>query len=105
MTLKLKEGDVKSTDVCDKALAVINSWRQSSSHACISTLCHALHNDGLQRIDESFFGHIRDLTLTDLEAAALSFIARKCQTQQAKAAALQVRKFLFGFTAGRAWNT
>ena len=69
MTLKLKEGDVKSTDVCDKALAVINSWRQSSSHACISTLRDALHKIGLQRIDESVFGHIRDLTLTDSKAA------------------------------------
>ena len=71
MTLKLKEADVvKSTDVCDRALAVINKWRQSSSYACVSILRDALHKVGLQEVDESVFGHIQDQTLTKLQAGA-----------------------------------
>ena len=71
MTLKLKEADVvKSTDVCDRALAVINKWRQSSSYACVSILRDVLHKVGLQEVDESVFGHIQDQTLTKLQAGA-----------------------------------
>ena len=71
MTLRLKEADVvKSTDVCDRALAVINKWRHSSSYACVSILRDALHKVGLQEVDESVFGHIQDQTLTKLQAGA-----------------------------------
>ena len=95
ITLKLKEGDVvKSGDVCDKALAVINGWRQSSSHACISTLRDALHKVGLQRIDESVFGHIRDLTLTEPEVAALSL--PEISDSAGKRSSSPGEEFLFG---------
>ena len=71
MTLKLKEADVvKSSDVCDRALAVINKWRQSSSYACVSILRDALHKVGLQEVDRSVFGHIEDRTLSKPEAGA-----------------------------------
>ena len=71
MTLKLKEADVdKSTDVCDRALAVINKWRQSTSYACVSILRDALYKVGLQEVDRSVFGHIRDQTLTKLQVGA-----------------------------------
>ena len=70
-TLRVKEAEVESPDVCDKAFVVINKWRQSSSHACISVLRDALHKVGLQEVDESVFGHIRDQTLTRPEHAAL----------------------------------
>ena len=104
ITLKLKEGDVvKSGDVCDKALAVINGWRQSSSHACISTLRDALHKVGLQRIDESVFGHIRDLTLTEPEAAALSL--PEISDSAGKSSSSPGEEFVFGCTAGRSWVT
>ena len=70
-TLKLKEADiVQSTDVYDRALAVINKWHQSSHHAYISILRDALHKVGLQEVDESVFGHIQDQTLTKLQAGA-----------------------------------
>ena len=68
-TLKLKEADVvESTDVYDRALAVINKWRQSSHHACISFLRGALRKVGLQEVDKSVFGHIQDCTLSKPEA-------------------------------------
>ena len=69
-TLKLKEADVESTDVYDRALAVINKLRQSSHHAYICILRDALHKVGLQEVDESVFGHIQDQTLTKLQAGA-----------------------------------
>ena len=69
-TFRVKEVDVESTDVCDKALAVINKWRQSSTCACISILRDALHKVGLQSIDDSVFGHIPDKALTKPEAGA-----------------------------------
>ena len=69
-TLRVKEAEVESPDVCDKAFVVINKWRQSSSHACISVLRDALHKVGLQEVDESVFGHIRDQTLTKPQAGA-----------------------------------
>ena len=71
MTLKLKKADVdKSTDVCDRALAVINKWRQSTSYACVSILRDALHKVGLQEVDRSVFGHIQDYTLSKPKAGA-----------------------------------
>ena len=75
VTLKVKEADiVGSIGVFDKALAVINKWRQSSSHACVSVLRDALHKVGLQEVDRNVFGHIQDQTLTKLQigASALS---------------------------------
>ena len=71
--LRVKEADVvKSSDVCDRALAVINKWRHSSSYACVSILRGALHKVELQEVDKSVFGHIRDQALTKSEPAALS---------------------------------
>ena len=67
VVLNVHKSDILgSTD----ALAVINKWRESSSHGCVSVLRDALHKVGLQRIDESVFGDIRDLTLTRPEAGA-----------------------------------
>ena len=104
MTLKLKEADVvKSTDVCDRALSVINKWRQSSSYACVSILRDALHKVGLQRIDESVFGHIRDLILTEPEAAGLSL--SEISDSAGKSRSSPGEEFLFGCTAGRSWGT
>ena len=76
--LKVKEVDVVgSSEVWDRALDVINKWRQSSSGTCISILRDALHELGLQAVDECVFGHIRNWTLTEPEArvAALSLLA------------------------------
>ena len=66
--LRVKETSVESSDVCDRALAVINKWRQSTSYACVSILRDALHRVGLQKVDKSVFGHIRDCTLSKPEA-------------------------------------
>ena len=68
--LRVKEAEVESSGVHSKAFAVINKWRQSSSHACISVLRDVLHKVGLQEVDESVFGHIQDQTLTKLQAGA-----------------------------------
>ena len=70
--LRVKETSVESSDVCDRALAVINKWRQSTSYACVSILRDALHKVGLQSIDESVFGHIQDWTLTRPESGTAS---------------------------------
>ena len=71
--LKVNEVDtVESSEVWDRALAVINNWRQSSSDCCISILRDTLHEVGLQSIDESVFGHIQDWTLTRPEAGSAS---------------------------------
>ena len=70
--LRVKDVSVESSDVCDRALAVINKWRHSSSYACVSILRDALHKVGLQEVDKSVFGHIRDQALTKSEPAALS---------------------------------
>ena len=67
--LKEKEaGTFESSEVWDRALAVINNWRQFSSGSYISILRDALHEVGLQPVDERVFGHIQDRTLTKLEA-------------------------------------
>ena len=68
--LRVKESSVESSDVCDRALAVINKWRQSTSYACVSILRDALHRVGLQKVDKSVFGHIRDCTLSKPEAGS-----------------------------------
>ena len=71
--LKVNEVDtVESSEVWDRALAVINNWRQSSSDCCISILRDTLHEVGLQSIDESVFGRIQDWTLTRPEAGSAS---------------------------------
>ena len=70
--LRVKETSVESSDVCDRALAVIHKWRQSTSYACVSILRDALHKVGLQSIDESVFGHIQDWTLTRPESGTAS---------------------------------
>ena len=70
--LRVKETSVESSDVCDRALAVINKWRQSTSYACVSILRDALHKVGLQSIDESVFGHIQDWTLHRPESGTAS---------------------------------
>ena len=68
--LRVKEASVESSDVCDRALAVINKWLQSSGYACVSILRDALHKVGLQEVDRSVFGHIEDWTLFKPEAGA-----------------------------------
>ena len=71
VTLGVKEADiVDSSDVYDKALAVINEWRQFSTQACVCVLRDALHKVGLQMVDESVFGHIQDQTLANPAAEA-----------------------------------
>ena len=70
--LRVKETSVESSDVCDRALAVIHKWHQSTSYACVSILRDALHKVGLQSIDESVFGHIQDWTLTRPESGTAS---------------------------------
>ena len=68
--LRVKETSVESSDVCDRALAVIHKWRQSTSYACVSILRDALHKVGLEKVDKSVFGHIQDCTLSKPEAGA-----------------------------------
>ena len=68
--LRVKETSVESTDVCARAFAVINKWRQSTGYACVSILRDALHRVGLQKVDKSVFGHIRDCTLSEPEAGS-----------------------------------
>ena len=68
--VRVKETSVESSDVCDRALAVINKCRQSTSYACVSILRDALHKVGLQDVDRHVFGHIEDWTLFKPEAGA-----------------------------------
>ena len=63
---------VESSEVWDRALAVINKWRQSSSDSCISILRDTLHEVGLEMADEKVFSHIQDWTLTRPEAGSAS---------------------------------
>jgi hypothetical protein len=94
IVLKVKEADnVGSVDICDKALAVINVWRQSSSCACVSTPRDALHKAGLNRIAESVFGHIQDQTLTNYKLQVKQLYRHvRLQGQKGKAAVFQVSK-------------
>ena len=69
-TLNVNEADLMgSTDICDRAFIVINKWRHSSS-AHVSVLRDALHEVGLQMVDEIVFSHIRDRLLAKPEVGA-----------------------------------
>ena len=88
VTLKVKEADtVGSLDVFDKALAVINKWRQSSNHSCVSILRDALHKVGLQEVDRTVFGHIQDWTLSKPEGGTATLVLPDIPHSDAKSSA------------------
>ena len=117
VVLKVKEADiVGSTDICERTLAVINEWRRSTSHACVSILRDALHKVGLQKVDQTVFGHLQDQTLAIPEtgAASLSLISYsegKSSTPGEEIVIYSIVALLCGRNSGHAtvndkfWNT
>ena len=104
--LKVNEADiVESSEVWDRALAVINNWRQSSSDCCIYILRDTLHEVGLKMVDEKVFSHIRDWTLTGPEHTRTAICLPGFLDSERKSSNCAGEEIVFGCTAKKAWIT
>ena len=104
--LKLKEADIVGPAyIQDRAFAVVNKWRQSVNGACVSVLRDALHEVGLQTVDERVFGHIQDQTLTKPEARGAALSLPVSPESERKSSSTLGEETVFDCTAGTAWGT